>query len=302
MNKTPGELHQGDVVSLVATARKVNEPEMEFAKQLLTSWGLIVKEGKHLYSDTGGYFSATDALRLQDLQQALNDTEIKAILCARGGYGTTRILDSLNFSKFHQHPKWIIGFSDITSLHIAVCNEHVMSIHGNMPISMHHQKAEQANVALQNLLFSGRPNPILWNTQTKGKQGSAEGVLAGGNLSLLVDSIGTKTEVNTNNCVLILEEIDEYHYKIDRMLNQLKRAGKLDKLAALLIGYFTDCKQGSFPFHNSIEEIIKDYTKEYNYPVGFNFPSGHEQPNMPWIHGAKVKVDVAMGLSTLQYV
>jgi muramoyltetrapeptide carboxypeptidase len=302
MLKKPEVLSAGDVVSLVATARKVNQNEMEFAKKFLTSYGLVVKEGKHLYNTEGGYFSAPDELRLNDLQQALNDKETKAILCARGGYGTTRIIDRLDFSQFQQFPKWLIGFSDITALHAAIFNQGVQSIHGNMPISMSLPDADKSNVSLLHILMNNQPQTIFWSGNINTKQSQAEGTLAGGNLSLIVDGIGTKTELNTNNCILVIEEIDEYHYKVDRMFNQLKRAGKLDRLAGLLIGYFTEIKQNVLPFHYTVEEIVMHYTKEYNYPVGFNFPSGHAQPNMPWIHGAKARITISNEKLTLKYI
>ncbi|MCU0382793.1 MAG: LD-carboxypeptidase [Cyclobacteriaceae bacterium] len=303
MLKKPKVLSAGDVVSLVATARQVNQNEMQFAKNFLTSYGLVVKEGKHLYNKVGGYFSAPDELRLNDLQDALTDKETKAILCARGGYGTTRIIDQLDFSQFQQSPKWLIGFSDITALHAALFNKGVQSIHGNMPISMSLPDADNANVSLLQILMDEHPQTIItWSGNNNTKQDQAEGTMAGGNLSLMVDSLGTKTEIKTDNCILVIEEIDEYHYKVDRMFNQLKRAGKLKRLAGLLIGYFTEIKQNVLPFHNTVEEIVLHYTKEYNYPVCFNFPSGHAQPNMPWIHGAQARIIISNENLTLQYI
>jgi muramoyltetrapeptide carboxypeptidase len=302
MLKKPEVLSAGDVVSLVATARKVNQNEMQFAKNLLASYGLVVKEAENLYNTEGGYFSAPDELRLNDLQFALNDKETKAILCARGGYGTTRIIDRLDFSQFQRFPKWVIGFSDITALHASLFNKGVQSIHGNMPISMSLPDADQANASLLQILMHEQPQTITWIGNSNTKQGRAQGTLAGGNLSLMADAIGTKTEIKTDNCILVVEEIDEYHYKVDRMFNQLKRAGKLESLAGLLIGHFTDIKQNVFPFHNTVHEIVTHYTKEYNYPVGFNFPSGHQQPNMPWIHGAQSQIIISNEKLTLHYI
>lgn len=298
----PPPLKIGDSVALIAPARQVLEEDMAFAIQTFENWGLKVDLGKYLYNKEAGYFSAPDELRLVDLQEALNNPEIKAIICALGGYGTTRIIDQLDFTLAKQNPKWIVGFSDITALHATAFKNGMLSIHGNMPIVMAKERANEANQSLYDLLFNNDFKTTTWQSHSGNKLGEAEGKLMGGNLTLLVDALATKTENETKDCILIVEEIDEHLYKIDRMFNHLKRAGKLENLKGLLVGYFTNNKQGERAFHLSFEEIILHHTRDYNFPISFGFPSGHEQPNMPWIHGAKATLICSANQSTLNYI
>jgi muramoyltetrapeptide carboxypeptidase len=228
------------------------------------------------------------------------DGNVRAVLCARGGYGITRILDRIDFSLFSQDPKWIIGFSDITALHLKLYQLGIESIHASM--TSHFRKSEYFDSvnSLKNLLF-GKQNAIEAQSNKMNRLGSGSGVVIGGNLSLLADALGTSTSPDTRNAILVVEEIGEYKYKTDRMFTQLKRSGKLDQLSALIIGHMTDIRDADPGFGESIEEIVMDKVKEYSYPVAFNFPMGHEAPNIGWRHGAQATLSVDAAGSALHF-
>jgi muramoyltetrapeptide carboxypeptidase len=284
----PSPLVSGDRVAIVAPGKKINEDDVNFAASVLRSWGLDVMLGNNLFG-SNNYLSAPDTLRLSDLQTAIDDTSIKAIFCARGGYGTTRILDDVDFTSLEKNPKWIAGFSDITALHLALFKKDLVSVHGTMPVLFKRNDSASSVNSLKDLLFTGKFS-IRSEASEHNRLGRASGQLVGGNLSLLVDSLGTQSELHTNNNILFIEEIDEYLYKIDRMLTQLKRAGKLKNLSGLIVGHLTDINDTDLPFGSSVFQIIKDAVKNYDYPVAFHFPSGHENPNFAWIHGAEIKL------------
>jgi muramoyltetrapeptide carboxypeptidase len=288
----PALLKTGDRIAIVAPARKVQPADVEKAVEVFTSWGLEVAFGSSLHSNAHSYLAGSDKERLNDLQLVLDNAEIKAVISARGGYGTTRILDRLNINALQKNPKWIIGFSDITALHLKLFNTGVMSIHATMPALFSKADATKSIESLRKILFeqnfSFEALPCVDN-----RKGEASGRLIGGNLSLVVDSLGTSTEPDTTNAILMIEEIDEYRYRIDRMITQLKRAGKLASLSGLVVGHMTDIKESELPFGESVEKIILNAVEEYDYPVAFRFPFGHENPNIAWRHGeiAKLKVD-----------
>ena len=294
-------LKPGDHVGIVAPAGKFKRESLDKGTEVVSSWGLNVKLGKNILSHSHSYLSGSDDERLSDLQSMLDDTSLSAIFCARGGYGTTRIIDQLDFSSFLQYPKWIVGFSDITALHLKLHQLGIESIHGSMPLHYFKPEHAESTMRLKNLLF-GKSEHILSGKQTANRFGNAQGELIGGNLSLLADALGTNTSPETKNKILIIEEIGEYKYKIDRMLMQLKRAGKLDSLAGLVIGYMTDIKNADPGFKESIEDIVMDKVKEYVYPVAFNFPIGHDAPNVPWISGADAHLAVNESGSRLEFV
>jgi muramoyltetrapeptide carboxypeptidase len=281
----PDTLKKGDAISIVATGKKLDAGVIATAIEVIEGWGLKVLLGKNLFSTEHNYLSGSDAERLSDLQDALDNPEVKAIICARGGYGTTRILDQLTFDKFVKSPKWICGFSDVTSLQLQVIKLGVKSIHGTMPVLFPKRESILSVECLRNILFGGsvRFEAIM---HLKNRSGISNGVLIGGNLSMIVDSLGTSSEIETKGRILIIEEIDEYLYRVDRMMVQLKRAGKLHELAGFVIGHMTEMKDTELPFGESIEGIIYQHVQEYNYPVGFGFPTGHENPNLPWIQGS----------------
>ncbi|MEO1653376.1 MAG: LD-carboxypeptidase [Bacteroidota bacterium] len=278
----PAFLCPGDQVNIVAPAKRVSQQEMTMAIQILESWGLKVVLGRNLYK-THNQFAGTDLERAQDLQDALDDPQAKAIICARGGYGTIRIVDGLNFEKLIAFPKWLIGFSDITVLHCHLHNMGVKSIHGIMPLLFPKQTQETIE-SLRKALFgelvevNALPHPL-------NRSGEAEGRIIGGNLSLFANTIGTTSEVNTDGKILFLEDVNEYLYHLDRMLIHLYRAGKLKNLAGLIIGHFTEIKDNEIAFGQSVNEIIADLVKEYDYPVCYDVPVGHEIHNMTIICG-----------------
>ena len=297
---TSPPLTQGDQVVLIAPGRKIDEQSVQIAKQVLESWGLSVKTSNNLFTSHHSYFSASDEARLEDLQNAINDPSVKAIICARGGYGTTRILDRLSLDAMQKSPKWIVGFSDITALHFKLFKNQIKSIHGLMPVMFGASDSTLSLESLRRALF-GNTVEVLFPSVDTAESSSVTGTVVGGNLSLLVDSLGTPSEINTDNTILVLEEVDEYLYRVDRMFVQLNRAGKLKNLAALVVGHFNDLKDSLQPFGESYEEIISSHTSNHGYPVAFNFPSGHQNPNISWIHGGEATLTIEKHHSTLKY-
>lgn len=285
-------LKGGQTIGIAAPARKVDKDLLLAGCDVIKSWGLNVDFGKYCFETDNNYLAANDANRLSDFQSMLDNPSIDAIFCARGGYGTTRILDQLNFNNFLKKPKWIVGFSDITALHLKLHQLGVNSIHGSMPIQFSKPEHKESVESLKKILFENESINIQAKSNSHNRNGRAKGIVVGGNLSLVLDSFGTSTEPETNGKIFVLEEIDERLYKVDRMLTQLKRAGKLSQLAGLIIGHMTDIGDTELPFGQSIEELIMDKVTDYNFPVAFNFPIGHAAPNMAWIHGATAEVSV----------
>lgn len=296
----PAALKKGDTVGIIAPGRKLDANATNAAKAVIESWGVKVSAGRNLLSSRHSYLSGTDAERLEDLQSMLDTPSVKAIICARGGYGTTRILDQLDFSSFLKSPKWICGFSDITALHLKLHELGVQSIHGTMPVLFQKPESARSVECLQKVLFGERAS-LEANYHEGNKIGVALGNLIGGNLSLIVDSLGTSTEVDTKNKILVIEEVDEYLYRVDRMMVQLKRAKKLHHLAGLVVGHMTEMKDTELPFGETIEEIILHHVLDYGFPVGFNFPVGHENPNLPWIQGSEARLNVTAENSILNF-
>jgi muramoyltetrapeptide carboxypeptidase len=287
----PPSLKPGCRVALVALSRKTSEEHIRDAHRVLTAWGLTVVPGKHLLSPAHAYLAGSDDERLADLQDALDDPTIDAILCARGGYGSGRIIDRANYTSLQQRPKWIVGFSDVTALQLKLLSLGVASVHATMPVLFGNPASAPSLESLRNVLF-GKPDVITTMASPANRSGRAEGILVGGNLSLLVDSLGTTSEVDTDGKILMIEEIGELVYRVDRMVNQLKRANKFAKLAGLVIGYMTDITEDSRAFEETPEQIILNHTQEYNYPIAFRFPSGHENPNFAWVQGGRVLLEV----------
>lgn len=286
----PEYLKKGDKIAITATARKVSFEEIKESIGILESWGLVVIIGKTI--GLGSHqFAGTDAERTADMQNFLDDPEIKAILSARGGYGTVRMMDDLKYDRFMQSPKWIIGFSDITILHSHLNSVlGVQSIHGTMAFSFHNNTT-QALESLRMALFGGSIE-YHFGAHQLNRKGKMKGEIIGGNLSILYSLLGTKTPLLTAGKILFIEDLDEYLYHIDRMMMALKRAGKLDGLAGLIVGGMTEMKDNKVPFGNTAEEIIMDNIKEYNYPVCFGFPSGHIADNRTIVFGKTTTIDV----------
>lgn len=280
----PRLLQPGDSIAIVAPGKKVRPTDVEQARTTFQRWGLNVVNTENLFSDKHSYLASTDEDRIRDFQSALNNRSIRCIFCARGGYGMTRILDRIDLSILKHDPKWIVGFSDITALHLKLAGLGIESLHAIMPAMFHKEDAASSIASLRTILFTGEA-AFEVNPHKSNRTGKARGQLIGGNLSLIADSLGTPSEPDTSNKILVIEEIEEYKYKIDRMLTQLKRAGKLKDLAGLVVGHMTNILDSELTFGETIEEIVLNAVSDYNYPVVFGFPSGHENPNMAWIHG-----------------
>lgn len=285
---TPPLLKKGDTIGIAATARKISREELHLAIDIIHDFGYKVKLATNIFSEYHQW-AGTDKERASGFQELLNDTTIKAIFIARGGYGTVRILDHLNFQPLFQFPKWICGFSDVTALHSHLFNLGIKSIHSTMPL-LFHQSKEAVN-SLFNLL-EGKENTYTFEKHPFNKSADIEGVIVGGNLSVLYSLSGSVSEMKLKDKILFIEDLDEYLYHIDRMMMQLKRSGQLKQLKALIVGGFTDMKDNNIPFGKTAYEIIADAVKEYDYPVFFNFPAGHIIPNYAFIHGGKVRISV----------
>jgi muramoyltetrapeptide carboxypeptidase len=293
----PPLLKQGDTVAIVAPGKKIMAEDVELARKIFLSWGLRVELPDNLFSASHPYLAGADDERIQDLQWALNNSVVRCIVCARGGYGTTRILDKLDLSALKKDPKWVVGFSDITALHLKLSTIGIASIHGTMPVMFRKPDSASSLESLKRILLSG--NDIIETSQSKwNRTGVAQGQLIGGNLSLIVDSLGTDSEIDANGKILVIEEIDEYLYKIDRMITQLRRAGKIERLSGLIVGHMTGIMDVE-GFGESVEQIIHLAVKDYKFPVAFGFPSGHVNPNFAWIHGAEVALTVTSKGSSL---
>lgn len=292
----PEFLKKGDKIGIIAPARKVSMEEMLPAIEILNSWGLEVVLGKNLFCEEN-QFSGSDEQRAEDLQTMLNDSSIKAIISARGGYGTLRIIDKIDFSEFIKQPKWIIGYSDITVLHSHIHTLGIATIHATMPINF--TKNTEATESLRKGLFG---ETITYNFQThplnKNTENNTEGEIIGGNLSLIYALATSVSDIDTKGKILFIEDLDEYLYHIDRMMLNLKRSGKLTDLKALVVGGMTDMKDNAIPFGKTAEEIILDAVKEYNYPVYFAFPAGHIDRNLALYFGKKAKLETG---STIQF-
>ena len=287
---SPPPLKPGSKVAIVAPARKVTALEMQPAIELLQSWGLEVVKGMYLFGEEDQY-SGSDQQRWADFQMVLDDASIDAVIFARGGYGFVRIIDKLDFTKFMRHPKWLIGFSDVTVLHNHVNrNLKVETIHAPMAINI----PNTPKAVLENLhqLLTGNKVSYQYPAHFFNRRGKASGELVGGNLSLIHTLAGTPSDLLTKGKILFLEDLDEYLYHIDRMMMNLKRSGKLQGLKALVIGGMTDMKDNAIPFGKSAEEIILDAVKEYDYPVAFCISSGHIERNEPLVMGRKMKLTV----------
>jgi len=292
MSIVPPFLKQGSVIGITCPSSYVAAEKIDAATKVLEHWGFKVKLGKTI-GTSYHYFSGTDTERIADLQAMLDDPAIDAILMGRGGYGMSRIIDALDFAKFLQKPKWICGFSDITVLHNHIeQNFGIASLHSPMCGAFTPEAENEAY--LKNFYAALTGESIYYHTLLSpyNRLGQAEGGLTGGNLSLLSHIIGSHSEVDTSGKILFIEDIEEYLYKMDRMMLTLKRAGKLDNLKGLIVGYMTNMLDTERPFGQTIEEIIWDKIKEYNYPVCFNFPAGHEDINYTLTFGAMHKLTV----------
>ena len=283
----PTYLKRGDSIAICCPAGYMAADKVKNCIATLQQEGYDVIVGENIGSGSKNYFSGTDKERLKELQRFLDDKNIDAILCARGGYGISRIIDKLCFKKFLKHPKWIIGFSDVTVLHTYLFTNHkIISLHASMAAAFNGTE-ENENIKTMLAALKGKKALYDIDANSSNKTGTAKGKLVGGNLSLFTNGIGTSSDINTNNCVLFLEDLDEQLYHIDRMFVQLKRSGKLKKLAGLIIGGFSDLKDTERPFGTTIYDIVLDLVAEYDYPVCFDFPVSHAENNLALKHGMK---------------
>lgn len=299
MIKQPPYLKKGDKIAIVCPAKKLPKP-IDYAIALLQSWGLEVVIGKSVYAESH-QFAGTDELRAADIQQYLDDKEIKAIIAGRGGYGTIRIIDELDFTIFEKSPKWVIGFSDITVLlsHLFAQYE-IQSMHAQMPYTFEEATPESL-LSLRRAIF-GEQQTYNYESSFSNRPGTGSGILIGGNLTLLCFLEGSTSEMDFDGKILFIEDVGEHEYSIDRMLRMLKRAGKLAKLKGLVIGAFNEISEEKIPFGQSADEVIWDIVKDYDYPVCFNFPSGHIDNNLTMVLGATVELKVETNKVEFRYL
>jgi muramoyltetrapeptide carboxypeptidase len=297
----PASLKKGDKVVIISTARKISKEEVTPAIDLLSKWGLEVVLGENLFGEDN-QFSGTKNQRTSDLQVALDNEKIKAVFCARGGYGTVKIIDELDFSNFINNPKWIVGFSDVTVLHNHINqNFNMETLHATMPINFSTNTKESLE-SLHQALF-GEELSYEFDAHSLNRKGSAEGVITGGNLSIVYSLTGTTSQIDTAGKILFIEDLDEYLYHIDRMMMNLKRAGMLSNLAGLIVGGMSDMNDNAVPYGKSAKEIINDAVSTYNYPVCYGFPAGHINNNKSLVMGRKVvlKVEEKCSLKFLNF-
>jgi muramoyltetrapeptide carboxypeptidase len=289
MSTNPPFLKKGDKIAITCPAKKLPKP-MDDAIALLQSWGLEVVLGETV-GLSYHQFAGDDEQRAKDLQRFIDDDSIKAIIAARGGYGTIRIIDHIDFSRFATHPKWLIGFSDITVLHAHLfANYHAQTIHGQMPVNIPDASAHSLET-LRKALFGERIT-YQFNSHALNRSGKATGIITGGNLSLLVAVLGSASDYNYDGKILFIEDVGEYLYSIDRMIRALDRAGKLKNLAGLMVGGFTEVKDNDIPFGQTVPQIIMEVVKNYQYPVCFDFPAGHIPNNQSLVFGKTLNLHV----------
>jgi muramoyltetrapeptide carboxypeptidase len=301
MMKTPPYLQKGDSIAIVAPARSVSIEEMMPAITLFEEWGLKVVLPENLFA-VYNQFAGTDDERAEDFQKMLDNENIKAIICARGGYGAVRIIDLLNFDNFIHHPKWIVGYSDITVFHSHIhALFQIETLHATMPINVYANPNYESTESMYAALF-GKKLSYQISTSAFSRVGEGKGELIGGNLSILYSLTGTESDINTDGKILFIEDLDEYLYHVDRMMQNLKRSGKLDYLAGLIIGGLTEMKDNTIPYGSSAEEIILEAVAEYDYPVCFGFPTGHFDDNRALILGREVTLNVSKGISELVFI
>lgn len=293
----PPYLQPGDTIAIAATARKVSAEEIQPAVDLYRSWGLNVMISDELFA-VQHQFGGDDAHRAAVLQRCLDDAQVKAIMCARGGYGTVRLIDRLDFSAFAQQPKWIAGYSDITVLHSHIHRHFgIATLHSTMLVGMQDEASRQS---LREALF-GQPLSYDVPAHAFNRNGSAEAELVGGNLSVLYSLLGSASDIDTSGKILFLEDLDEYLYHIDRMMMNMQRTGKLSQLAGLVIGGMSDMKDNTIPFGATAEEIVRQHVQAYNYPVCFGFPAGHGTQNLALKLGAPARLQVSAAGTHLSF-
>ena len=292
-------LHPSDQIRILSPSGCIAPEYIDGAKALLESWELKVSEGKFARGNYGR-FAGTKEERISDLQQAFDDPAVKAILCSRGGYGLAQIVDKLNFSKFMEHPKWLIGFSDITVLHNALSLKGMPSIHGIMAKHLTElPPTNEAVLRLKEILFGKMPTYNI-GTHPLNKTGKAKGKLIGGNFSVFMGLRGSSFDLQPEGAILFIEDVGEKPYHIDRMMQNLRISGFLQKLSGLVVGQFSDYDEDPL-MHQTLYEIIAESVSEYNYPVCFNFPAGHVDYNLPLVLGKEIELGVSKKSAIVKY-
>ncbi len=279
MIKIPPYLKKGDLIGITCSSSKMELSAAEYAAGVIESWGFRVHLGITVGTSFHN-FSAPDELRLEELQDMMDHPDIKAIIFGRGGYGMICILDRIDFSRFRKHPKWLCGYSDITALHAHLQQRHkIASIHSTMCSGITKATAGNSYVGSLRDALLGKRSSYGCDAHAMNRTGKSKGALVGGNLSLLANISGSRSQINTKGKILVLEDIGEYRYNVDRMMYNLKRAGWLDDLAGLIVGSFTDERETETPFGQNEYEIIRNLVQEYDYPVAYGFPVGHQEQN-----------------------
>ncbi len=293
-NIFPPSLKPGDTVGILCPSGYMAPERILSCMATLKSWGFRVKVGKTVGGHSSNYFSGTDRERLDDLQDMLDDENIMAILFGRGGYGLSRILEHISFKKFRRSPKWIMGYSDITLLHAYIySNYDIVTAHSPMAGAFPEPGLENPYIQSIRSVLNGDKMQYSCDPHVFNRKGEMEGILMGGNLTLLAHAVGGPADFKTKGLILFLEDIGEYLYNMDRMLHQLKAAGKFQKPAAVILGSFTDMKDTERPFGQNAYEIIRDCLSEFDYPLCFGFPVGHVKENFALKCGAAYRLKVS---------
>jgi len=298
--KFPPFLTKGDKIAIVSPAGKIDRSVVERGAELLRKQGFVVEIGKHAF-DAYGVFAGSDEDRALDMQKALDDKKVKAIFCSRGGYGSLRIQQRLNWSAFFKKPKWIVGFSDITVFHSYLSQHQIASIHGVMPAFFERDGAPTESFTRTIALLNGQIPDYSIDPHPLNRLGEASGMLTGGNLSMLQSVRGTPLDFSPKGRILFIEDIAEYRYHLDRMMINLKVGRILEQISGLIVGHFSEMKDGEAPYGKSAYEIIHEAVAEYHYPVLFNFPAGHELPNFPLLLGSWISLNVTSNEATVKW-
>lgn len=297
----PPSLRVGDTIGIISTARKISKKEISPAIQLIEDRGYKVILGENLFGEKN-QFSGTDTQRASDLQDMFTNKKVKAILCARGGYGTVQLLPLLDEQVIAQNPKWLIGYSDVTVLHSYLHKQfNMQTLHATMPINFSSYQKQDTPIKSLFSILEGEPVEYKLKSFPENRTGEAEGVLVGGNLSILYSLRGTLADIDTDGKILFIEDLDEYLYHIDRMMMNLKIGGKLNHLKALIVGGMSDMNDNDVPYGKTAKEIIQDSVKEFDYPVLFNFPAGHIHDNYTLPFGRVVKLKIEKEASYLSF-
>jgi muramoyltetrapeptide carboxypeptidase len=290
--KFPPHLLPGDKVSIVSPAGKIDRQVVERGAELLQQQGFKVQMGRHAFDEVG-VFSGTDSARAADMQKALDDESIRAVFFSRGGYGCLRTHLQLDWSSFLRKPKWLVGFSDETVFHAQLSRHRIASVHGVMTSMFERDRIPTEGFLQVMELLAGKKPEIAIPPHPLNVAGTASGILTGGNLSIIQSLRGTSLDIRPKGKILFIEDINEQHYHLDRMMRNLKAGHVLEQLSGLVVGYFTGMKDGKTPFGRTAYEIIREAVEPYRYPVAFGFPAGHELPNHPLLMGSRISLEVA---------